>query len=425
MRKVLLSDFGIWPVLTNVAAPSEALIRTQEYWSRLANYLLLYDQLVIPTGNLQVLPVLRLMLGERTFDELVRTKVLVFARYDQWFAYGGNGAGIVFFRVLDNPENPRVPNLGTSYYKPLDEMIATALVSTKPDSTAERRRELTNLLIDNVVELPTKEIADELPDETYRDVLGSPYLREQLALRNAGRSIKALRGLNPNQLSVFSPHVAPQPTESPEIRSVLRAAFENFLLAFAGQAGVTEIVGDDSTLSLLRAKGQRLGYSLTGTDAFTTIQELHGVPDIGVAFATRVLSGEKLLALRSSPNAQAFRDWFRTSSGGRSDMEVVRRFIQESGEPSFLESLPGKTLRLVVTTAVGLANAGLGLAASGVDTFLLEKWFRGDSPKLFLRQAKVMLASNPRIPEPRAPRTGRNDACPCGSGRKYKKCCGA
>ena len=30
-------------------------------------------------------------------------------------------------------------------------------------------------------------------------------------------------------------------------------------------------------------------------------------------------------------------------------------------------------------------------------------------------------------PEPvrAAPTTGRNDPCPCGSGRKYKKCCGA
>ena len=24
-----------------------------------------------------------------------------------------------------------------------------------------------------------------------------------------------------------------------------------------------------------------------------------------------------------------------------------------------------------------------------------------------------------------APKVGRNDACPCGSGKKYKKCCGA
>ena len=25
----------------------------------------------------------------------------------------------------------------------------------------------------------------------------------------------------------------------------------------------------------------------------------------------------------------------------------------------------------------------------------------------------------------KGPRVGRNDACPCGSGKKYKKCCGA
>ncbi|HTG14601.1 MAG TPA: SEC-C metal-binding domain-containing protein [Blastocatellia bacterium] len=25
----------------------------------------------------------------------------------------------------------------------------------------------------------------------------------------------------------------------------------------------------------------------------------------------------------------------------------------------------------------------------------------------------------------KGPRVGRNDPCPCGSGKKYKKCCGA
>jgi uncharacterized protein len=37
-------------------------------------------------------------------------------------------------------------------------------------------------------------------------------------------------------------------------------------------------------------------------------------------------------------------------------------------------------------------------------------------------------ASVPEAPSPPAPRTnaakvGRNDTCPCGSGKKYKKCC--
>ncbi len=30
-----------------------------------------------------------------------------------------------------------------------------------------------------------------------------------------------------------------------------------------------------------------------------------------------------------------------------------------------------------------------------------------------------------RHPTPKASKTGRNDPCPCGSGRKYKRCCGA
>ncbi|HNQ35498.1 MAG TPA: SEC-C metal-binding domain-containing protein, partial [bacterium] len=30
----------------------------------------------------------------------------------------------------------------------------------------------------------------------------------------------------------------------------------------------------------------------------------------------------------------------------------------------------------------------------------------------------------PRPAESEAPRVGRNDPCPCGSGKKYKKCCG-
>ena len=32
-------------------------------------------------------------------------------------------------------------------------------------------------------------------------------------------------------------------------------------------------------------------------------------------------------------------------------------------------------------------------------------------------------SANPKTPPP-APKTGRNDPCPCGSGKKFKKCCG-
>jgi uncharacterized protein YecA (UPF0149 family) len=31
----------------------------------------------------------------------------------------------------------------------------------------------------------------------------------------------------------------------------------------------------------------------------------------------------------------------------------------------------------------------------------------------------------PPAASPALPKVGRNDVCPCGSGKKYKKCCGA
>jgi len=34
------------------------------------------------------------------------------------------------------------------------------------------------------------------------------------------------------------------------------------------------------------------------------------------------------------------------------------------------------------------------------------------------------LALNPPEPIRALPKVGRNDLCPCGSGKKYKKCCG-
>ena len=36
----------------------------------------------------------------------------------------------------------------------------------------------------------------------------------------------------------------------------------------------------------------------------------------------------------------------------------------------------------------------------------------------------VYLGTKDARVKPTTPKTGRNDACPCGSGKKYKKCCG-
>jgi uncharacterized protein YecA (UPF0149 family) len=49
-----------------------------------------------------------------------------------------------------------------------------------------------------------------------------------------------------------------------------------------------------------------------------------------------------------------------------------------------------------------------------------DKQFK-DLASAWKRQQMPMESTSP---EERGPKVGRNDPCPCGSGLKYKKCCG-
>lgn len=424
IRRVLATDFGIWPTFASLARVPDAMIASLDYRARLANYLLLYDQIVIPTGNLQIIPVLCEMLGESAFYELVRSRGIVLARFDQWLGYMGNGTGLICYQIDDPPDWPsNVPNLGTAFCRPLDQIISEVVSVRDSPSTLGRRSEITNLLIDNIVQVPTQAIADLLKDETYKDILGSAYLRDLFAIRNAGRSLDNLIG-EANQFSIFNPHIPLGRNERLEIHNVLRVAFENFLLGIGSHSGVTEITGDKSTLSLLNAKGQRLGFSPEGNLAFAKIQKVGGVPDLGEAYVTKQISLEQLLDLRYSKHCQALRDWFAAGAPGSTADETLRRYVGTIGKPSWIDAFSTKVLRFATTTAIGVDDPISGAVASAVDAFLLSKWFPGRSPRLFLKQAKVMLANTPVIQKPDMRGRDRNAQCSCGSGKKRKKCCG-
>lgn len=427
MRKILATDFGIWPTFTDIHKVSDALLASAEHRSRLANYILLYDQIIIPTSNLQILPVLRHIMGEDIFDELIKNNIIVLARYDQWISYGGNGSGLRFFQTESGSKDKDKDNLFHAHFKPLDETLDTALKIMTPSSSPERKKIITNLLLDKIIPITSALDNDALRRETYKDIYESKYLQQFFSIKNNGRSLDKLKGINPNQLRTYSPHISPIKGESPEIGAVLHAAFENFILSLGTEIGAHEIVGDNTTMSMIKAKGQRSGASIHGEKAFTQIQEISNIPDIGNAFASKLFTPEQLLDLRESKHAQAFRDWFDSGSEYEQSEEIIQRYVDSIGKPSIIESLPLKALRLTSTLTAGLIDPTTGVIASTVDSFLLSKWFPSKSPRLFLQQAKSMqikkvqkkLVSNPTVSS-----RDRNRLCSCGSSLKYKKCCG-
>ena len=52
----------------------------------------------------------------------------------------------------------------------------------------------------------------------------------------------------------------------------------------------------------------------------------------------------------------------------------------------------------------------------------MKKWMKQHEAELKAEQASGMPKVETVVHE--GPRIGRNDPCPCGSGKKYKKCCG-
>lgn len=428
MRRIFATDLGIWPVFQNMENVSDAMLHSEEFRSNLANYILLYDQIIIPTGNLQILPVLRNIFGEYVFDELVKSRIIVLARYDKWFGYIGNGGGLGFFKTSYSSPDNKEPNLFHSYFAPLDQAIDTIIKTTTPVSSSKRSSELTNLLLDNVVSVGTSIEMNAFRDETYKDILESPYLRAFLSMRNEGRSLDRLKGIDTKSVRIYTPHVSVEDKKALEVWSVLQVAFENFILGLSTELDVNDITGDRNTLALIKAKGQRMGFDLEGRNAFSKIQEISGVPDIGNAFSQGKFTAEQLLDLRESKHSQGFRDWFSSGNNQETVQQIVERYVSSIGKPSFIDTLPIKTLRFALTTGVGIIEPVTGMLSSVADSFFLNKWFPGKSPKLFMKHAKAISLKTEKkanlILPPRMSGRDRNRLCSCGSGKKYKRCCG-
>ena len=392
----------------------------------LINRLLLYDQIVIPTGNFLVLPILRLWLGDRAVARLLREDVIVLARYDSWFGYMGNGGGLRFYQILpgDTPQSKQ-PTITSINYAPIEETVDMILEHGNPKVSDFERPTLKKLLLDKSRPLSVSRYEEQLRKETYTDILRSRLLRSFFALRN--RDLDRLHGIAANQVTVADFHHPKLGLEDkPEIAAVCKIALENLLLTLASELACS-IQGDLDSKVILKAKGQRIGLADAQLEGFLHVASLHGLPDLGALFTAGQLSFDALMEIRDSQTTQRLRKWIHATDPLTRD-DVLNSYISSLRQKAPVDSLPIKVLRFLSTTALGaIPTVGPILGAIGgfADSFLMEKLFPGKLPAVLLDGFRTVVVQATKDHPPRQMKgSERNYTCPCGSGRKYKKCCG-
>lgn len=154
------------------------------------------------------------------------------------------------------------------------------------------------------------------------------------------------------------------------------------------------------------------------------------IPDLNTLFERGIINIRDILSFRKTSHGKLFRAWIKILEYRPDD--VLESLLRK--KPTSVKRSCAKLIRWVYPTIFGLINPIAGAAASFTDSYIVQKILEGWHPSLFLddqfkfkidRKIKQMDKNNLEANLTKAGiKVGRNDPCPCGSGKKFKKCCG-
>ena len=100
-------------------------------------------------------------------------------------------------------------------------------------------------------------------------------------------------------------------------------------------------------------------------------------------------------------------------------LKETREAARQTSEAARLSRKAADELPLQVIVALDRVSEGTATRAA---TLLAEKFTQADTQAYQAAQGAAKTVTAPRHVDRKV---GRNDPCPCGSGKKYKRCCGA
>ncbi len=116
-----------------------------------------------------------------------------------------------------------------------------------------------------------------------------------------------------------------------------------------------------------------------------------------------------------------------TKAAAKADKPAKKESIEQRIERE-IESLPGMIKNKLKDPQIKqrFIDIAKRMEKDGVDfksIRQMKKWMKEHEAELKAENATGVQKVETVVHE--GPRIGRNDPCPCGSGKKYKKCCGA
>ncbi len=162
------------------------------------------------------------------------------------------------------------------------------------------------------------------------------------------------------------------------LSNILDARADLALASFYGGDFVTSAV----TSSIIQVRhAELLRRSKLNVDSRQQFTEVV-LPD-SPSLAEVIDSGERSFDdfLCLLDRAARFKDWLKAVNP---DDDLIRTYMRDVSSEGWIQRLPAKSLRYVLTLALDATNPAIGLVSGFVDNFVVEKLFSGWRPNHFV-----------------------------------------
>jgi len=369
--------------LTGTIGTNENFGNKPENKAHFATDLLLYDQVIIPTHDFGIIPILIDWLGIKTFLDTIDTNSLSFLHRHGLLGYAGNGNGVGIFIV----QKKDFAWWQKALFGEKEIALEAQLTNVCSFITPSERNNLIDKISakTKIVEYPNDLFIKNVAHESYLDILGSEELKKFVIKLTGKPIIDLTRLVEPNQLK--TPRNDGLIKDAADL--VLQIAEINFQIIMSTQSENADILTSEGSELILKNKLARAGINKTYIEGFFSLLDLNRIPNIDSAISKGLITLSDVWDIRQKNTSKKFRRWLKRADT-KDARELERLYNDSLGMKPLIESLPFKTVRFVITTAVGTIEPISGVCMGAVDSFFIDKWLKGFSPKLFIDQLRKL-----------------------------------